>query len=92
MLKIWVTDINKIAVPLLYSDIRMEGKFNGFVLGCNDGRRYYKNNSNKRKTKLYFRCYKHQSGCIAKVHTKYGDKDKDRLQVIRTSGAHNHST
>ena len=70
----------------------MEGKFNGWTLRCNDGRRYYKNNSNKRKTKLYFRCYKHKSGCIAKVLTKYTDKDGDWLQVIHTSGTHNHST
>ena len=82
MFKIWVSDINKIAVPLLYSDIRMEGKFNGWTLRCNYGRRYYKNNSNKRKKKLNFRCYKQKIGCIAKVLAKYTDKEEVRLQVI----------
>ena len=91
MFKIWVSDINKIVDPLVYSDIRMEGELKRTTLRCNDGHRYYRNNSNKRKTKLYFRCYKHKSGCIAKAYTKYGDKDDDRLQVIHTSEGHNHS-
>ena len=68
----------------------MEGKFNGFVLRCNDEHRYYKNNSNERKTKLYFRCYKHKSGCIAKAYTNYTDKKDDRLHVNHSSGGHNH--
>ena len=90
MFKIWLTDINKIADPVLYSNIGMEGELNGSTLRCNDGRRYNKVNSNKSKTKLYFQCYKRRSGCCAKVHTKYADKDEDRLQVIYSNGNHNH--
>ena len=90
MFKIWVRDINKIAVPLLYSDIRMEGELNRSTLRCNDGHRYYKVNSNKSKTKLYFRCYNRRSGCRAMVHTKYADKGEDRLQIIYSSESHNH--
>ena len=68
----------------------MEGKFNGSTLRCNDGCRYYKANSNKGKTKLYFKCYKHKSGCRVMVHTKYVDKDEDQMHVIYSNGNHNH--
>ena len=60
----------------------MEGQLNGNILRCNDGHRYNKVKSNKRKTKLYFQCNEHRNGCYAAAHTNYTDRDEDRLQVI----------
>ena len=68
----------------------MEGKIKGCTLRCSDGHKYYKNNSNKRKTAMYFRCHKYKSGCIARVYTNYTDKKEDWLHVDHSCGAHNH--
>ena len=90
MFKIWLSNNNKIVVPLLYSDIRMEGELNRSTLICNDGHKYYKVISNKKKTKIYFKCYKYRRGCRVMLHTKYTDKDKEQLQIIYSNGNHNH--
>ena len=78
------------ADPLLQTAIGMEAHLNKWTLRCNDGHKYYKNNSNKRKTAMYFRCHKYTSGCIARVYTNYSDKREDWLQVTHSCAVHNH--
>ena len=76
--------------PLQKSAEGTDAHLKKWTLRCKDGHKYYKNNSNKRKTAMYFRCHKHKSGCIAKVYTNYSDKKEDWLQVNHSCAAHNH--
>ena len=76
--------------PLQKSAEGKDAHLKKWTLRCKDGHKYYKNNSNKRKTAMYFRCHKHTSGCIARVYTNYSDKREDWLQITHSCAVHNH--
>ena len=68
----------------------MRGSLNGNSFETPDGQKYYKQKSDAKETKLYFRCRMYAKGCRVILHTEYVDCDDKDLKVIFKTGKNNH--